>query len=67
LGDLAGGQMVRDQKRFTLFCDNTLTECRKAQDEMAKAGVGPRRKDVFYHLFKGKDPETGQGFTRKPS
>jgi cytochrome P450 len=56
--------MVRDQKRFTMFCDDALAECQKAQNDMDKAGAGSGRRDIFYHLFIGKDPETGQGYTQ---
>jgi cytochrome P450 len=64
LGDLAGGQMMRDQKRFTLFCDNALVQFRPTQNDMDKAGDMSRRKDIFYHLFQGTDPETSQGYTQ---
>jgi hypothetical protein len=64
LGDLAGGQTVRDQKRFTPFYDNALAGCRMAQQNMDTAGTGSKRGNVFYHLFRGTDPESGQGDTQ---
>lgn len=55
--------MVRDQRRFTLFCDTALEECRKAQNDLDQSSPEARRKDIFYHLFRGIDPETGQSYT----
>ena len=56
--------MVRDHKRFTLFCDTALAHRREVQNATNKPGAAPGRKDIFYHLFQGADPETGQGYTK---
>ena len=64
LGDLAGGIMVRDHKRFTSFADGALAQRLDAKNDTEKAGAAPGRKDIFYHLVKAKDPETGEGYTR---
>jgi cytochrome P450 len=64
LGDLAGGQMVRDNNRFGLFCDTALAQRQEAQKDADRAGIPSSRKDIFYHLFRGKDPETGLGYTQ---
>lgn len=63
-GDLAGSQVVRDQQRFTLFCDNALTECQTVQQDMDKTGAGPRHRRTFSYLFRGIDLETGKTYTQ---
>lgn len=59
LAPYLGGQLVRDQVRLKSFCLQALARRREAQAS-DKAAPG---KDFFHHLFLGKDPDTGLGYT----
>ncbi|KAL9109622.1 MAG: hypothetical protein Q9227_005802 [Pyrenula ochraceoflavens] len=70
LGPLLGGQPFRDNARFRTFCLQTLRWRQQAltansnDSSETKAPPPSTGLDMFYHLLNGRDPETGQGYTR---
>lgn len=59
LGDVLGGQVTRDNRTFNAFG-------RKALAERKERELGEKqhdRRDFFHYLFRGRDPETGVGYT----
>ncbi len=63
VGDLLGGQMIRDNISFQQTSRMILAERRKRQEVIMNSDEPPSRKDFFHYLFHEKDTETGRGYS----
>ena len=52
-----GGQMIRDHNRLLQFCEEASARRRELQATTS-------RRDFFYHLLQGKDPQTGASYSK---
>ena len=64
LGAILAGEVARQNEKFHSFGWDALVQREKLESEQ-KAGSGDGPKDFFHFLFRGKDPETGIGYTRE--
>lgn len=55
LGSVLFGKLTAGKARFQQYCMSQLTE-------RTRRGVNAEQPDLFYHLLKAVDPETGKGF-----
>ena len=51
-------KLYTDREKYLAFS-------RKQVMERTKGSVDPTRKDIFHHLLRAKDPESGEGFSQR--
>ncbi|KAJ9615089.1 hypothetical protein H2200_001163 [Cladophialophora chaetospira] len=62
IGAWLAGDIIKDMQRLTEVSGKFVAE-RRSLEMSGDNSSTPARKDFFFHLFRGKDPETGQAFS----